>query len=184
MTTYRSPPVSEGLFSLNGSASRDSHSTTTMLTTGIVPGRKPKVCEEDIRSVFVTQNVEGFQVAMVDVVRMATIRSIDHLEEGGPDARRIAGVRSTIVDHILDATPKAIIEEKASVITELDVLMKGDDVGAVGEEVIVGALLFPTGKFVRGRRWRRLVGDTVTTSPHQLPCQLKALTWPEFESQR
>ena len=119
-----------------------------MLLAGIVTGRKPKVREEDFGPVLIAQDVKGFQVAMVDVVRMAVIHSIDDLEEGGPDARRIASVRGSIVDHIMEATSRAVIEEGGSVITELDVLVQGNDVGVVGEEVMEGALLFPTGGFV------------------------------------
>lgn len=60
---------------------------------------------------------------MVDVVRVAMIHSIDNLEEGGPDARRISSVRGASVDHVVETTPRTIIEEGGSVIAEFDVLV-------------------------------------------------------------
>ena len=119
-----------------------------MLMAGVVPGRESKVREEDFGPVLITQDVEGFQVAMVDVVRMAMIHSVDDLEEDGPDTRGIAGVRTAIANHVVEATPRAIIKEGGGVIVEFDVLVQGDDVGVVGEEVMEGALLFPAGRFV------------------------------------
>ena len=129
----------------------------TVLVAGIISGGEPKVCEEDLGPVLVTQDVKGFQIPMVDKVRMTVIYSIDDLEEGGLDASRIASVRSVIVDHVVEAPSGAIIEDGGGVVAEFDVLVQGDDVGVFGEEVVERALLFPL---------RRLVHDL----QHQLTC--------------
>ena len=94
-----------------------------MLTAGVVPGGEPKVREEGFGPILVTQDVERLQVTMVDAIRVAVIHSIDDLEEDGPDARRVASVRGVIVDHFVETTSRAIIEEGGSVIAEFDVLV-------------------------------------------------------------
>ena len=125
-----------------------SHSTVTVFVAGIVHRREPKVCEEDSGPILVAQYVKGLQVAMVDVVFVAMIHSIDDLEEDGLDARRITSVRRAVIDHVVEATPGAIIKEGSSVVAEFDVLVQSDDIGVLGEEVMEGALILPTGRFV------------------------------------
>lgn len=94
-----------------------------VFVAGISSGCEPKVCEEDFGPVLVTQNVEGFQVAMVDVVGVAIIHSIDDLEEDGLDASGIASVRSTTVDQVVETTSGAVIEEGGGVVAEFDVFV-------------------------------------------------------------
>ena len=57
-----------------------------MLSTGLLSRRKPKVCEEGLRPVLIAEDVQGFQVAVVDVVCMAMVHGIDNLEEGRLDS--------------------------------------------------------------------------------------------------
>ena len=81
-----------------------------MLLTVLLPCSESEVGEEDVRPVFVAEHVEGFQVAMIDVVGVAMFHSVNDLEEGGFDSGGIAGVCSVIVDHVVEAAPGAIIE--------------------------------------------------------------------------
>ena len=54
-----------------------------------------------------------------------------------------------VVDEVVEVTSGTIIEKGCSVFAELDVLVQGNDIGVVGEEVVEGALLFPTGRIER-----------------------------------
>ena len=73
---------------------------------------------------------------MVDVVGMAVFQPVDDLEEDGFDAGRVAGVCSVIVDQVVETTAGAVIEQRCSIVAELDVLVQGDDVGMVGQEIV------------------------------------------------
>ena len=76
---------------------------------------------------------------------MAMIHSVDNLEEGGLDFSRITSVYGVIVDKVVEATPRAVVENGGGIVAQFDVLVQGDDVGVFGEEVMEGALLFPMG---------------------------------------
>ena len=123
-----------------------SQSTNAVLLTVLVSRCEPKVSEEDLRPVLIAEDVQGFQVPMVDVVRVTMIYGIDDLEEGGLDSGAIAGVCEVVVDQVVKATSRAIIEEGRDVVAKFDVFVQCDDVWMVGEEVVEGALLFPTGR--------------------------------------
>jgi len=64
-----------------------SHSANRVLLAVLVSRRKPKVCEEDLRPVLITKDVKGFQVAMIDVVRVAVVHGVDDLEKRRLDPR-------------------------------------------------------------------------------------------------
>ena len=81
-----------------------------MLSTELLSRREPEVGEEDVGTVLVAEDVEGFQVAMVDVVGVAMFHCVDDLEEGGLDSSGVAGICSVIVDHVVETTAGAVVE--------------------------------------------------------------------------